>query len=360
MPDLKSLIIQRPRETSGSKTQRKFDYQKNWAICKLIELYNSQKDNFVLVLEYHDDIILLDSQENPSKIEFFQIKTKDKGNWTLGTLFKKTPINSPMGKLYLNKLKFGDFVFSLNFVSNAPFELKLSAGGTVGTGKFCVNELKEDLKSKICEKLKKELDILEICSEIVFLEVSDLQVMDHDAHTQGKLAQFIENLSPGTRINIGIIHRALFEEVRRRCNKEVIPRDYESLIDFKGISKLLFNKMIFELIIKKDPVEENWNDICNEISNQDEWSLSKKRAVRSELNKYKIDRMDKTKSLLQRLTEKIKKAIKKLGETEFSSLEEMIKKVLIEYQDEKIEEENLFSEEYIKAIIIMEYYIKDG
>ncbi|GAG02404.1 unnamed protein product, partial [marine sediment metagenome] len=75
---LKTQLIQEPRENAGSKSSNRFDYQKNWALCKLLELHLSGRD-YILVLDFHEDILVLDSEVDPKEIEFYQIKTTQQG-----------------------------------------------------------------------------------------------------------------------------------------------------------------------------------------------------------------------------------------------------------------------------------------
>ena len=118
----------KPRENAGSMASNRFDFQKNWAICKLIELSNLNED-FVLAFEFHEDIIVFDSSENPNFIDFYQIKTKNSGKFNLSALLKKQLQkngngNSILGKLFNNKLNFEEETKSLNLVSNTFFSFK--------------------------------------------------------------------------------------------------------------------------------------------------------------------------------------------------------------------------------------------
>ena len=72
--DLKTQFVQKsPRETSGSRSANRFNYQDDWALCKLLEIHNSD-DDYVLVLDFHDDIVVLDSASNPKVAIFYQVK----------------------------------------------------------------------------------------------------------------------------------------------------------------------------------------------------------------------------------------------------------------------------------------------
>ncbi|MEA4849129.1 MAG: dsDNA nuclease domain-containing protein, partial [Clostridiaceae bacterium] len=143
--DLRETIIkQKPRDNSGSRSANRFEYQKNWALCKLLELYLTRKD-YLLIFEYHDDIIILDSEVNPQKVEFYQVKTKDHSEWTLNDLIssskaKRKIIPSILSKMYINKLNFPSSTQSLNLVSNQKYNIKLkkSKGLSNNKNRICI------------------------------------------------------------------------------------------------------------------------------------------------------------------------------------------------------------------------------
>ena len=63
------------------------DFQKDWAVCQLLELHETG-DDYALVVERHDDVVVLDSPTEPRRADFTQVKTKDSGNWTVTQLLR--------------------------------------------------------------------------------------------------------------------------------------------------------------------------------------------------------------------------------------------------------------------------------
>lgn len=47
----------------------RFDYQKDWALYKVLE-FQLENGNYVIVLDFHDDILILDLDISPDKIGF--------------------------------------------------------------------------------------------------------------------------------------------------------------------------------------------------------------------------------------------------------------------------------------------------
>jgi hypothetical protein len=116
------LITVQTRDVSGPRALNRFDYQKDWTLCLLMQLHDTHGD-YMLILDYHDDVVLLDSSTAPSRATFFQVKTNPGGNWTLKQLTrqkkgKKGPLPSHLGKLWSHQVSFGSITCSCFFVTN--------------------------------------------------------------------------------------------------------------------------------------------------------------------------------------------------------------------------------------------------
>src|ERR1035437_9711941 len=111
-PSLLDQLVQvAPREVSGSRSSNRSDYQKSWAFCLLLKLHKTGQ-HYLVLFDYHDDVVVLDSAANPTAMDFYQVKTKKCGNWTATLLLKREkgandePLNSIPGKMYSNKIAF--------------------------------------------------------------------------------------------------------------------------------------------------------------------------------------------------------------------------------------------------------------
>lgn len=100
-----NILNAEERETIGIDTQLRFNYQTDWAIVYLLEkIYKNEE--FVIFMEYHEDVICSNSivfDEN-IEFEFYQLKTTKK-NFTLENICKyevDTKSNSVLGKMILS------------------------------------------------------------------------------------------------------------------------------------------------------------------------------------------------------------------------------------------------------------------
>lgn len=76
--DLAQKLLAVPeRENAGARSSNRFSFQQVWAFDYMLKIIESNID-FVLFMEFHDDIIVLNRCEQEEYVEFFQIKTDDK------------------------------------------------------------------------------------------------------------------------------------------------------------------------------------------------------------------------------------------------------------------------------------------
>ncbi|MGY8682311.1 dsDNA nuclease domain-containing protein [Bradyrhizobium sp. UFLA05-153] len=107
------LISEPQREKSGETGYERFDYQALWGLA-LIFAHHGSSDDYAIAFEFHDDIVLLDSEQSPSRARFYQVKTKDKGTGRLpistGAKQRRT---TPLAESFLH----GEAFFQLCHVS---------------------------------------------------------------------------------------------------------------------------------------------------------------------------------------------------------------------------------------------------
>lgn len=358
------IVANRPREKSGSTSSSRFDYQKDWSICKLIE-YHQTKSDYIIVFDWHEDLIIMDSEFNPQKVSFYQIKGKKSGNWTVGTLIKSesdkdgNPLLSIIGKLYDCKIKHEFETTSLNFVSNARYSVKMADNSSsLAMDEICMVELSTKERTDIAEKIKTELSLTvnPIYEDITFLKVLDLSLEDSNNHTQGKIATFFDFRYPGKKINTPTIYKMLFDEVKRRANYNKDIFTYDDLLEYKSIGKTQFEKIINAAGIGKD-----YDDIWKRAElylQKDGLNFQQSQELRRAWTKLEVEKMNPNNDFLQKLIYAIKHVIdytKTSGSMNSYTLLESIESIY-----STINTNNTISisydEHFIKAIILSEIY----
>ena len=141
-------------ESGGAHNQKEIEFQKNWAIVKMFALKEQGVIDFLFLFEAVQDVAVLNSSTTPTAIEVFQLKKKDRKEWTWASLTnlhvpddpskkpqgkaqKTKPLDgvsdSPVGKLFAALSGFKTMDGSGKFVSNAGCDLELAGGGNAAT-----------------------------------------------------------------------------------------------------------------------------------------------------------------------------------------------------------------------------------
>ncbi|WP_161891144.1 DUF4297 domain-containing protein [Pontibacter russatus] len=358
------IVSTRPREKSGSTSSSRFNYQKDWSLCKLIETHTSLSD-YVIIFDWHEDLIIMDSEHDPKTVQFYQIKGKKSGNWTLKKLIEAEKgkngkvLLSIIGKLYDCKAKYDIETTSLNFISNARFSVDLEdKTSSLSKDNICVVELSVKNKAEILSRLKTEHSLMSdpVYEDITFLKVIDLSLDESSGHAKGKITDFLDGLYPEKKFNVPSVYRMLFDEVKRRANYNKETLTYKDLISNKAIGKSQF-----ERIIKATGIDKNydalWSDINNELIS-DCVTFSERKKLNHNWKKLEIERMEPNNDYLFKHIEQIRIIVQEeennngfVGIT----LSSCVENVLAKFKSSMNLRTN-YDEYYIKAMILSEIY----
>lgn len=355
------IVKTKPREKSGSVSSSRFDYQKDWSLCKLIDTHRSGSD-YIVIFDWHEDLLIMDNEARPNSITFYQIKGKKSGNWTVSSLLSSDKdkdgelLLSILGKLYDCKSKFNIETSSLNFVSNARFNVKLTTGDkSLSKDSICIIELSEDERKEIVAKIKSEHKLIDDpkFEDITFLKVVDLSLDDSSGHTKGKITEFLEEIFPGKSFNVPSVYRMLFDEVKRRTsyNKDILT--FDDLVSNKGIAKSQFEDIIRATGIKID-YKEIWRRAeielqANSVSFQDRKKLGQS------LTRLELEKMEPNNQILFSLITKVKSIIVE-EETNLVGLNfyQQIERILGKVKSHAIP--TGYNDFFLRAIILFEFY----
>jgi hypothetical protein len=266
--DLTHQILKiKPREESGSTTSRKYAYQYDLSLYMLLNQHD-KLDDYIYLFDFHEDLVVLNSSIKPDKIDFYQIKSKDTGNWTINALTKAEKGKlSIIGKLYLNKINFPKNTNSLNFVSNAPFSIKELKSKEDSLKKIEINASELDKNNlEICIKTLNTEHSPILCDEfekITKFKVTNLSNKDSSTHCLGELTKLIHKINPNNKINPQLAYNQIIGEVSKRTRSIVTDKNLENLddlIEVKGITKFQFLEFLNKAGLYKS-VEEEWNEI---------------------------------------------------------------------------------------------------
>ncbi len=365
------LIARRPPDRGGAIESNRSSFQKNWALYHLIELHETG-DNYMMVFEHHDDILVLDSDTEPSKIDFYQVKTRVSGDWTLKGLLarsKKPQVVSDseqeqqeslsiLGTLYRQRLVFEDCARSLNVISNARFKITLESSDDVSVQhrKICASEFNSVAKSEVATALAKEhlLAETDVILDIIHLAVTPLSITACDAIARDALGRFLENYRPNVPYRFSTVYRTVIDEITRQTNSEWLPTDFDDLIKTKSISKKRFQD-----ILDKAETHRNetaiWQSVESRL-NAEGLPFPMLMRIKSDWRKCEIELMDHTNIALGTLRKEIKEIIAKDENTAGVSRCLDLIDALFDMWSQKYVKYEFFSEGLIKALILRELY----
>lgn len=362
---LKDLIVTtKPRETSGPRSANRFDFQKSWALCQLLELHQSGSD-YLIVFDYHDDILVLDSSFDPTRIDFFQIKTKQSGHWTRTALIARekgkdgVELPSILGKLTHNKIQFPNHTGRLTFVSTQGFKLKLDGEDKesvlqyVTLEKLDANELELILNAiKHEHSLTDHLD----CKSCTHLAETTLSLGDHTTHAMGKLGDFIEKLYPGEKVALSAIYRALCDEIKRKTNVEQLPADFTELVSHRSISRQAFEQMLQD--VKPSTKFDTAIKEAIERLQHENIPFDEVRQIRQACTTYEVERMNSSDLVLAKARRAVAGVVARLQSTNAvpTKLADAIEAVRGAVREETKVLLSVRSEHFRTAMILMALY----
>jgi hypothetical protein len=358
------IVTTKPREKAGSRAYNRFNFQQDWALCKILQTY-SQADDFLACFDYHEDFVLLDSANDPQKISFYQIKTKQDGTWKLTSLIHakkgKTgkQLNSFLGKLYYNYISFKNTADKIYFVSNAKYNITLRDTSNSTTKErikghdICIEECK-----MVNEALVKELNLEAIPSfeDITIFEVTTLTIDHHEEITKTQLADFLEKEFPNTNYQLMPIYKTIFGEIKRKASYENNISNLKTLLLHKSISKQQFKEYLrVTLLQKRDSFKEKCDRIELRLNSENEY-YSQIKKYRDNFFSIEIDMMDKNNVLFDKLRHVIRNIIEQhKAELEVVELKHSVDIIYNHYQVLGIKQ-NSYREDYIKTLILIELY----
>ncbi|WP_158624674.1 dsDNA nuclease domain-containing protein [Caulobacter sp. 602-1] len=257
---LAELLISEPqREKGGETANERYDYQALWGLALIFKHHASGQD-YALAFEFHDDILQMNSSSDPTLVKFYQVKTKDKGHWTLTDLtyrkLKKPPANTDggdavevkpvvdnsapkerlpsfIGRLFANYLAFPDHTESLHFASNLPCEFISET-----TEECTFSECEPKTFAKFLKKLQSEHpEATEENAKIIHYTRADLSLHDASTHLKGKLNEFVTEHIGSVMYNPDALYTTVVEECRSKSKYVGAIPNFGELIRRKSITR---------------------------------------------------------------------------------------------------------------------------
>lgn len=268
--DTFDLFATVPADMGGALAKDRLDFQGHWAITLLLEEYMSSADNFVILFDYHDDVVLLKND----RAYFYQVKTSTTEScWTEKNLtgtYKKYLLS-----LYKHLIDFAHNTESLCLISNVPLEIN---SALTKDGKL--KNFKQKYLDKLSESIKKKYELIGIDKrfiEIMSFKVASLDLDKDDEHIEGIFAAFIRAAAPDSDIDPYVVLSCLCRYIAKRNNFTATTLSGKELKSKKGVSRVELANLIQQINTIK--MRDSMLELKNVLSSESTLTLRRKDSI---------------------------------------------------------------------------------
>lgn len=360
--DLTEKLLAVPqRENAGSRASNRFNYQQVWAFNHILERLREGK-NFLLFMEVHDDVIVLDSKSDPQLIDFYQIKTNDKPSRHITTSFLTKDANKHPNKMSIaqkmidNYSKFKTDTGAIRLVSNKSYDFGELKSGDNSTERAIISlsEINDTEFNKIKKGMCHACHLNEpecgyVCTELIYFDVSYLDLTNYEETILGKFINQLDEMGIESSISrTKTIYYTILGEIRRINNWESKSYNKSELLKRKAISKSEFLNLIDKL--KVELPDSLWDSIQGYLLN-DGFSSIEVNNIRKQWKKIQISYMNVEDLTLQNIRNDVQNIINKTTIDNSKQLADHIYDAIKDKTDVRIH-----PKEYIYAIIVKEIF----
>lgn len=368
-----SLVKERPRDVGGPIAENRLEYQLNWGLKKLLMLQESNEP-YTIIFDLHDDILVLDSDTNPTCIDFYQVKTTSNGHWTPSKLltikekktevskkeaqldlFKDNPDSKPryskIGNLMRHSLIY-DEARDYYFVTNAGLSDDLVPEDQDDKEVVLFKELNPEIKRKFYERLKKELkEVDEKALERLHFIKGQMAVHDYEETVIGIVSKFLKNHLRLANMPPEPVYECLIAEIRKRNKNEIRPGSVEELLRTKAFTKKVFEEFLTGVKNLKN-FEERKTRIQQVLLQFNPNEASKRRNIMRELENVRVATLSYDNNDLYLLHNTLTKTIDKIPGNDINEWQwcNLIYDKLIEEYPNFMNH----TEDYLKCLILYE------
>lgn len=295
-------------EKGGRHGEKGYDFQRYWALCHLLQM-DVEEDDFLLVMEFVEDVAILNSEHHPTHIDLIQLKKKPEStNWTKGGLINaaKEGKLSILGKLFASHRLFKEYNATIAFGSNAAISLDLASGEpSKNLDVFSAGDLTDALKQELVEALATQLGCESTDVSIQFLRFlkSHLALNDLETHAIGNVANYLSKNFPDHQCRPDILCKALYCELAVRASSTQDAASFEDLREMRGIGKSRFQKMLTSALNSKAPLDIVASIDTTLLAERVGWNERKK--IKTAARRYLVDRAGKSNAFLDSLESEI-------------------------------------------------------
>lgn len=305
------------REKSGSETFSRYQYQYHFALFKALTSH-SDIDEYAVLIEYHEDVVFANSLNSTlAKFEFNQVKTNDQPIDASAVLKLKSG-KSVLGKMLDGSKKFKTSLEGLNLVSANGFAFELK-NPELSLKQLTLSDLSDDLKTKILNALRKELndEKFEFPANFCFV-ASDLSFVNYRDTILATIVHVISKSFPDSRSSPEDIYRVLIDELYSKGTVIYDLKQWENLLQSKALTSVTVAKVLNQFTNLRDDgvVQAKFETICAELG----LNSITKRDLSQAFGRYRLNRTGNRSKTQIDVSKEINEVIKTILDEGVSSI----------------------------------------
>jgi len=238
-------------KTSGSMAYNRLDMQISQAVLLSIQVFTNL--DFLLVMDYYDDISLFDDSENPNSVSYYQMKTSEE-HFTFNTIIKEEWID----KLYehINNPQY--LITELGLITNCSIVETESPRKEYKLAKTNFSSFNENTQKKIVKDIASHFNLSKDkvdLSKFVHIK-TDLTINKHKDLAESEFANFIYKDYPTISYDsIKVIYQSLITLLTKKQEFENSGNDetFENIRKNKGVSKSDIQEIIKHSLLIRIP-----------------------------------------------------------------------------------------------------------
>lgn len=354
---VENILGIKQRETSGSSTFGKYNFQYHWALCKILEKHKN-KEEYALLIEYHEDVVIADHLDGSlAQFEFYQVKNQQ-ARFTSNELTKRSKgkdglKNSVLGKLLSSCIKtpYTERITQIGLVASNGFSLETEQNLKLDIIKK--GDLSQECLKSLTSDLNSELGITLLPENLHFI-VPKIKIENQEEYVLAQFAELVDILFPGSHCNAVNIYRAVIDEIQRKGRITYDYSDWERLVEEKSLTSEKINSVL--AINTSHPniarIEMDFDNLAKELGLR----VLETKKLRSRLSELVLRRSGfSSASDLSTITS-VKASINKVDEYSFSTdsafIEALIQQAKLDGLDKKIPDPNELRVEIFYSLLV--------
>lgn len=341
------------REVAGSDAYAAFEFQLIFGVEVLFENFDKLTD-YAVLFEFHDDVVLLTGTDNPTEIEFFQLKHSTLGNWTIPKFCKQEKAKKGEGKkpsmlhkLYENVENFGEFSKNAQIVSNAYY----SDIGQAESTKF--DALNEENRKKILDHIKTLYPSATAdCLSALGFRRTELQKSSALDLVKGRIHTFLQEKVGGDAFQLQACTDAIVSQCRIRNKKLAtdVGTEVQDIVSQKGLTRKDVESWLQDIAAEKRAPE--WNVVQASLGSNIPFSDLNR--TRNAYEDFRITALDAGNDAQNAIVRRAREALE--GKAVITPLWHFIDQIIDDADLKKVATQNGHTLPQLRAIVIYEIF----